>query len=79
MTNLFLTLTEVQSNRKVRINSNSLVSYCNHISVFQDNEIGPCTALYINHEEMAALLVQETPEQIDAILAHNLVTVYHES
>lgn len=76
MNNLFITLTESASARKIRLQVGKITGYATHIPIYssEDNK-EKMTVVYIDHPENPAILVEQTPEEIDTILSHSYVTV----
>ena len=70
--NLFITLTNTNTNKQLRIQASQIVGYTRYKTTTTKEEV---TAVYINHSEIGVVFVKQTPEQLDSYLSECYVTV----
>lgn len=73
---MFLKLTHSATDEKIRININKIVTYVARLDRSQDKGVNSIVGSYIIADgEGFCIMVRETPEEIDRLLASSYVTI----
>lgn len=70
--NLYVTLTNTNTNKQLRIQASQIAAYGRTYLPITKEEV---TAVYINHSEIGVIFVKQTPEQLDSYLSECYLTV----
>lgn len=69
---MFITLTDVITNRQVRINTAQIIAYTRQQSQHDESEY---TVLYLHGKEPGVIFVAQSPEQLDTLMGECFITV----
>jgi hypothetical protein len=72
---MFLKLTSSYTDEKIRININQIVEYVAKIDRSQDKDAYSIVGSCITSNNDIRIIVRETPEEIDRLLASSYVTI----
>jgi hypothetical protein len=72
---MFLKLTSPSTDEKIRININKIVTYVARLDRSQDKGVDSIVGSYITASGDIRIMVRETPEEIDRLLASSYVTI----
>ena len=72
---MFLKLTHSDTDEKIRININKIVTYVARLDRSQDKGVNSIVGSYITTIEDMHIMVRETPEEIDRLLSSSYVTI----
>jgi isochorismate synthase EntC len=69
---MFITLTDIVSNKQIRLNVAQIIGYTRNVSNHDGEEY---TAIYLHGKEPGVVFVGQSPEQLDALMGECFITV----